>query len=162
MRISFDARQQDSLCAVGAAVEQNGVIWMWGYALDSANWSTLEFACDDTDVWFQILPSGTQVGSGPDFSATGAPMYFGFWAGNGTGPGGIGYSTSHLVDNFRVEINRDPTCPADLDLDGDISGTDLGLLLGNWGNAGTGDLNGDNQVDGTDLGLLLGAWGPCV
>ena len=54
-------------------------------------------------------------------------------------------------------------CAADLSTpyDGLVDGTDLGLLLGNWGNPGRSDLNGDGQTDGTDLGLLLGAWGPC-
>ena len=53
-------------------------------------------------------------------------------------------------------------CPSDLNGDSVTDGTDLGLLLGNWGNAGTGDLNSDGIVDGTDLGLLLGAWGNCA
>ncbi|MFO0782268.1 MAG: LamG-like jellyroll fold domain-containing protein [Phycisphaerales bacterium] len=54
-------------------------------------------------------------------------------------------------------------CPADIDHDGLVDGTDLGLLLGAWGVCGTcdADLNTDGQVDGTDLGLLLGAWGAC-
>jgi hypothetical protein len=39
-----------------------------------------------------------------------------------------------------------------------VSGADLGVLLGQWGSAGTADLNGDGSVNGIDLGLLLGAW----
>jgi len=48
----------------------------------------------------------------------------------------------------------------DLDLDGDVDGADLGLLLGEFGVSGhsIGDLNRDGQVTGADLGLLLGAW----
>ena len=49
--------------------------------------------------------------------------------------------------------------PGDLNGDMQVNGTDLTLLLGNWGNAGVGDLNDDGNVDGADLGLLLGAWG---
>ena len=49
--------------------------------------------------------------------------------------------------------------PADLDHSGTVDGTDLGLLLGNWGNPGVSDLDGNGTTDGTDLGLLLGAWG---
>lgn len=54
-------------------------------------------------------------------------------------------------------------CSADigLPLDGIVDGRDLGALLGNWGNAGTGDLDSNGTVDGADLGLLLGAWGAC-
>mgnify|MGYP000606100283 CR=1 FL=1 len=52
-------------------------------------------------------------------------------------------------------------CPsplsADLDEDGSVDGSDLGILLGAWGDMG-GDLNGDGTTDGLDLGLLLGAW----
>lgn len=52
------------------------------------------------------------------------------------------------------------SCPADADLDcdGEVTGSDLGLLLANWGNPGTGDLDGSGSVDGADLGLLLGSW----
>lgn len=49
--------------------------------------------------------------------------------------------------------------PADLDGDGTVSGSDLGILLANYGGPGPeGDINGDGTVDGFDLGLLLGAW----
>jgi len=52
----------------------------------------------------------------------------------------------------------------DLDGDGDVDGSDLGLLLGAWGPCGNcsacaADLNGDCTVDGGDLGALLGDWG---
>lgn len=52
-----------------------------------------------------------------------------------------------------------------LDLDGDrvVDGTDLGVLLGEFGSrgdgGGIGDLNRDGMVNGADLGLLLGGWG---
>lgn len=59
-----------------------------------------------------------------------------------------------IVDQFPPLI--------DLNGDGVVNGSDLGLLLGNWGCVGsdcTGDLNGDGVVDGADLGMLLGGWG---
>ena len=46
----------------------------------------------------------------------------------------------------------------DLNNDGVVDGTDLGLLLGSWGRSGAADLDESGTVDGTDLGLLLGAW----
>ena len=51
-------------------------------------------------------------------------------------------------------------CPADLNHDGQVDGTDMGLLLSAWGpcQGCEADLNGDGQVNGTDLGLLLGEW----
>ena len=52
--------------------------------------------------------------------------------------------------------------PGDLDGDGTVGGSDLGLLIASWGVCGTpdcpGDLNGDGRVDGADLGLLFGHW----
>ncbi|MFO0783727.1 MAG: PQQ-dependent sugar dehydrogenase [Phycisphaerales bacterium] len=73
----------------------------------------------------------------------------------------------YLADNGGqiykiVPSTGDGVCPqtvfGDLNNDGVVDGTDLGLLLGNWGASGVGDLNADHTVDGTDLGLLLGAW----
>jgi hypothetical protein len=44
-----------------------------------------------------------------------------------------------------------------------VSGSDLGLLLAQWGCEGacTADLDSDGWVGGSDLGLLLVQWGPC-
>jgi zinc carboxypeptidase len=49
--------------------------------------------------------------------------------------------------------------PADLNNDGVVDGSDLGLMLSNWGGTGVGDLNSDGVVNGADLGLMLGSWG---
>jgi hypothetical protein len=54
-----------------------------------------------------------------------------------------------------------PDCDGDLSSDGVVDGSDLGLLLANWGAGGIGDLDGDGTTDGTDLGLLLSVWGEC-
>jgi hypothetical protein len=59
-----------------------------------------------------------------------------------------------------------PSCPADLNDDGNVDGNDLGLLLAAWGPCPTSgtcaaDLNDDGNVDGNDLGLMLAAWGAC-
>jgi len=54
------------------------------------------------------------------------------------------------------------SCPADLDGDGQVNASDLGLLLKAWGDGGAdSDLNGDTAVNSRDLSLLLGSWGPC-
>lgn len=57
----------------------------------------------------------------------------------------------------------DTSIPADLDGDCKVLGSDLGLLLANWGECGSapciGDINQDGGVDGGDLGQMLGAWG---
>ncbi len=54
-------------------------------------------------------------------------------------------------------------CPGDVDLDGMVNVTDLGILLANFGASvsinADGDLNGDGQVNITDLGELLASFG---
>jgi len=52
-------------------------------------------------------------------------------------------------------------CPPDFDGDGTVGGSDLGVLLSQWGGPGSCDLNGDAYVDGLDLAVVLGAWGDC-
>ena len=46
----------------------------------------------------------------------------------------------------------------DLNQDGLINGSDLGLLFGQWGTNDTGDFNFDGIVDGQDLAILLINW----
>lgn len=71
------------------------------------------------------------------------------------------------IDNVRdiAAAWRDSTqgtpCPADVSGDGQVSSTDLGVLLGSWGTSGSSDIDGDGSVGSSDLGLLLGSWGPC-
>jgi len=56
-------------------------------------------------------------------------------------------------------------CLADLFIDGQVNGADLGALLAFWGPVNPGlpqaDMNRDGKVDGADLGHLLASWGPC-
>jgi alkaline phosphatase len=57
-----------------------------------------------------------------------------------------------------------PLCPADLDGDDTVGGSDLAALLGAWGPCGAAcvaDIDGDGVVGAADLSILLGAWGSC-
>jgi hypothetical protein len=76
------------------------------------------------------------------------------------------------VHPFEQHVNVLPTefadetefdCLADLNVDQSVDGSDLGLLLSNWGTPGgpEGDMDLDGDVDGADLGLFLAAWGAC-
>ncbi len=81
-------------------------------------------------------------------------------------------STAHLLvsgtfadGTLATDLNAHLVAPGspvgvvgDLNNDGVVNGTDLGLLLGNWGAAGTSDLDGDGTTNGVDLGILLGSW----
>ncbi|MBM4114001.1 MAG: hypothetical protein FJ253_11645 [Phycisphaerae bacterium] len=65
----------------------------------------------------------------------------------------------YLADRVRIVVGPPPS-PFDLDGDGVVDGSDLGTLLGQWGECPgcTADFNDDGVVDGDDLGALLGAW----
>ncbi|MCX5641515.1 MAG: dockerin type I domain-containing protein, partial [Planctomycetota bacterium] len=55
-------------------------------------------------------------------------------------------------------------CPNDLNGDRIVDGSDLAIVLSNWGASNTtniADINHDGTVDGQDLALVLSAWGPC-
>ncbi len=58
-------------------------------------------------------------------------------------------------------------CRGDLNADGQVNASDIGIMLGFWGFSGIGipvaaDLDNDGVVDATDLTILLGNWGSCV
>ena len=62
---------------------------------------------------------------------------------------------------------RGQSCDTDVSGDGVTDGTDLAVVLAQWGPCGDGsscegDLNGDSDVSGPDLASLLAGWGPCV
>ena len=66
--------------------------------------------------------------------------------------------------NFGSNQPPVPQCLADLFVDHQVNGADLGILLSQWGPASSAivsDINRDGIVDGADLGYLLNAWGPC-
>ena len=55
------------------------------------------------------------------------------------------------------------SCLGDIDGDGMVDGSDLGILLFEWGaGPSAADLDGDGQVSGSDLGILLFEWGFCL
>ena len=67
---------------------------------------------------------------------------------------------------YTMTARTAAACPGDLDGDGSVNGTDLGLLFAAWGPcpieaACPGDLNLDGVVGPEDLSALLGAWGVC-
>ncbi len=81
---------------------------------------------------------------------------------NSSVPDYCGFPTDYRVYSASGAWRIDVTQPASPDLNGDgfVDGTDLGMLLNSWGARGAADLNRDGVVDGTDLGQLLAAWGP--
>lgn len=56
----------------------------------------------------------------------------------------------------------EPCDLGDLSGDGKVDGTDLSILVSEWGtDDGTSDISGDGIVDGVDLFLLLIDWENC-
>jgi hypothetical protein len=109
-----------------------------------------------------------------NFAKSSGPFGGGFWA----RPSGNGPSLASTTvcdnepDNFfgpyeDLGDNDICECPGDLNYDGRVNGTDLGLFLVYAGedcqpdSICPGDLNGDDQVSGADLGILLTNWGFC-
>ena len=69
--------------------------------------------------------------------------------------------------DFNADIIPDTCqCLADLFVDRQVNGADLGALLAFWGPVNpalpSADINRDGLVNGADLGYLLANWGPCT
>jgi hypothetical protein len=78
------------------------------------------------------------------------------------GPSYLGGACGWNIDDIEilgVELGV-PSCPADLDGDGNVDTADLLLLLAAWG-LPDGDVDGDGNTDTADLLALLAAWGAC-
>ncbi len=67
-----------------------------------------------------------------------------------------------ILDLCQCDIHPQACCPADLDGDGAVGGSDLSMVLGGWGTDDPlADLDGNGIVEGADLAMVLGAWGGC-
>ncbi len=71
---------------------------------------------------------------------------------------------SDVPELFIAMEDTQPTCPGDLDGDGDVDVADLAILLANFGSmanvtAAEGDLDHDGDVDIADLSLMLTLFG---
>ena len=67
------------------------------------------------------------------------------------------------LDEFTISVTEciaAPGCPLDLDANGEVSASDLAVILSNWGSPKS-DLDGDGVVGGSDLAAILGSWGAC-
>ncbi len=76
----------------------------------------------------------------------------------------VGGTGSDVPELFIDDEDVQPTCPGDLDGDGDVDITDLTILLGHFGAIGNvlaseGDLDFDGDVDIGDLSTMLANFG---
>lgn len=146
------------------ALIEGGVVVCWGDnnrgqilvpndALDPANPVTRVRAGLEHTV--SLRQDGTVVAWGRPFEGQLAPVV------------PAGHRVTHIAANGNATfVATEPDAPAspnyDLNDDGSVDGSDLGLLLAMWGmpSPQAGDFNDDGSVDGADLGLLLSNWGP--
>ena len=65
------------------------------------------------------------------------------------------------VIGFPACVSCSDLCNSDLDGDGNVGGSDIAMLLAQWGGPGDADLDGNGKVDGSDLTIILATWGQC-
>ena len=130
------------LCYMGvAAALGEGYIWIQGRGY---------VAMEDYAAEFGVtMPEGVRLALPLSISADELTI-----TGTARGP----FGTSPFVLDLHPSAG---SCVGDLNGDGSVTGADLGILLGDWGQATASDIDGNGVVDGADLGRLLGAWGPC-
>ena len=67
-----------------------------------------------------------------------------------------GSDTIDILDNEPLRL------AGDANLDGQVDGSDVTILAGNWQSTtatwDSGDFNGDGRVDGSDVTILAGNW----
>jgi hypothetical protein len=69
-----------------------------------------------------------------------------------------------MPDECLCRHTPDACCPADIFRDGVVNGSDLGIVLAQWGQSTqttVSDINDDGYVDGKDLATVISSWGPC-
>jgi len=90
-------------------------------------------------------------------------QWFGFSVAAEDGVVAVGAPFANIAGDFNIGaaivLELAPPSP-DLDGDGTVGGSDLAVLLAQWGGGGPADLDGDGTVGAADLAILLGAWGP--
>ena len=65
------------------------------------------------------------------------------------------------IIGFPECLSCSDACIADLDGDGNVGGSDITMLLAQWGEPSDADLDGSGTIDGPDLTIILGNWGSC-
>lgn len=137
-----------------------------GEPFDNTNWNS-------TESGGQVTWSSPQTfAANPNSNALRWGTMYNFWFTANVGPAPkstgatLGLFKPGTPDSIFLNVPI-PANPADLNGDGQTTGFDLALLLGDWGRcvskgapgACPADLDGNGVIDGLDLSLLLGEWG---
>lgn len=129
----------------GPAVEPCGGEVSWMFKVPSESW----YLALETGIDGRVLRSGLPCDEidpkdPPDDDEEPEPRVFGL--------------------HYLLSVDCQEACVGDLDGDGEVGGSDLGLLFVSWGPCSgncEADLDEDGVVGGSDLGLLFVAWGDC-
>lgn len=139
-----------------------GVVWT-----DGSVFNNVTFEAFDANGVSLGTVVGLNLGDGSFTSGTAEDRFFGVYHSGGISMmkikcQALGAGSGIEIDHIQYgATGLNNACAADLNHDGLVDGTDLGLLLGDWNGSGAADLDQSGGVDGTDMGILLGAWGPC-
>ena len=98
----------------GLAIRQGGVVYVHpvGVTPDVA-WTHKRKAGITAANLYELNGTGQVFTSHPDFSASGAPIQFGFLRANSNGNGGSAYTLSGAIDNWQVRVNLTCTSPSE-------------------------------------------------
>ncbi len=129
----------------GPAVEPCGGEVSWAFEIPAGPW----YLVMETGIDGRVLRSGLPCDEidpddPPDEDEEPDPRIFGL--------------------RYLLSFECDAGCPGDLDGDGVVGGSDLGILFVEWGSCSgncSADLDADGAVGGGDLGLIFVAWGEC-
>jgi len=170
-RASFSQKTESASATVSASTPPDSGLVSFSVPVANFGFNSLQATLDIDATTGLTAPfavvDGTQLGVG----ATPTALVFTFDS-NGRAPGtyaqtatiatsdqnlpGATSGTMSLTLSVTVTASGNP---ADLDGDGVVNGSDLALLLNQWGAPGSADLDGDGIVGGGDLAILLNGWG---
>jgi hypothetical protein len=162
----------NSVSSIAAAVLRDGRVVTWGVCnygscdtpLVLGRASSVAVSGDATAA---LVPLSDLDGDGVPDSYDGCPGIYdpGQEDCDSDGVGDACAVAGGALDFNHNGIPDSCECIADLFVDGQVNGADLGALLSQWGAATAttvSDLNRDGRVNGADLGYLLASWGSCT
>ena len=76
---------------------------------------------------------------------------------------GLGDACDDDDDNDGIGDDWESYCPGDLNMDGQVSVTDVLITISEWGNCMecVSDIDNNGTTDVSDLLAIIGSWGPC-
>lgn len=126
---------------------------------DSYAITTFVRTYEDGSTDYVVSHAWNDPGDCRDFDIVLQPGQYMFWGIAVTHVENEGDGSHDARAEFTVNMDFNSIFGPDIDLDGDVDGSDLAALLGGWGTQNPVlDFNGDQIVNGGDLAILLAAW----